>query len=548
MKVQITQQNNINSQKNPRFGGVLDGTLRFLATNQGVGANLTDISFMVMPRILTDAQRGPDACLETTRREASGTMNHSLIGLYGVAGGSIAAALMGIDRKFGTSANKIMTAPETLNILAGLKAKQIQEEKTQIEYIKSILKNLKAYNPTSLKADKNGFINLADKEFEKTTDDIAKIFDLVLNKKDFNFRQWEKSSENSFKAVMNLIISETGAESKYVLESGLKNHKGEVISSTTNLKQLVEDIYKVSEAFNKEEVKKAFKEQIESGKSIHENKFIKSLSRFNKVKAIAGVGIGAGIGMSIQPLNIYLTKLKTGSDGFVGVEGRSKDDSAEFKAIKGASALAFASMVMATLQTNLKGLLGKMAFTGFWPSIAQLKGIYGLTIISRILATRDKDELREALTKDTLGFLSWLVLGDFVNRITAECLDKSVVNRTKELDNQSFLKRVFKSSLKTRDEILIEALTSKGVDVVKNGPNGTVAKSFKEMIQDLQKLSDENFKKITKKRLKTLNMAQMTGYAFSGLVLGLGIPNLNIYITNKLDKQRKEKALGKNNV
>ena len=68
-----------------------------------------------------------------------------------------------------------------------------------------------------------------------------------------------------------------------------------------------------------------------------------------------------------------------------------------------------------------------------------------------------------------------------------------------------------------------------------------IAKTFKDMMDDIDKLP-EQVKKITKKRLSTLNKAQFAGYMFSGLVLGLGIPNLNIYITNKLDKKRKEKA------
>ena len=66
-------------------------------------------------------------------------------------------------------------------------------------------------------------------------------------------------------------------------------------------------------------------------------------------------------------------------------------------------------------------------------------------------------------------------------------------------------------------------------------------KQFKELMKDLDKLP-EQIRKTTKKRLGTLNKAQLAGYAFSGLVLGIGIPNLNIYLTNKLDKKRKEKA------
>ena len=58
------------------------------------------------------------------------------------------------------------------------------------------------------------------------------------------------------------------------------------------------------------------------------------------------------------------------------------------------------------------------------------------------------------------------------------------------------------------------------------------------MLKDLKKL-DKQTQKLTRKRLRTLNMAQGAGYLFSGLVLGLGIPNLNIYVTNMLDKKRK---------
>ena len=236
-----------------------------------------------------------------------------------------------------------------------------------------------------------------------------------------------------------------------------------------------------------------------------------------------------------------MTKKKTGSDGFVGVEGRSKDKSTEFKLMKTAAAAGFLGLTLATLGTaSPKKFMEKMAFKGFMPTLSQLKGIYGLTIISRLFATRDKDELRESLTKDLLGFVSWLILGDVVNKFVAEGLDKSVMNRTKDVDSKGLFNRVFHSTLKTRDEVLVETLSKNGIATVKEDG---VAKTFKEMIKDLDKIADEQVKKLAKKRLRTLNWAQAAGYAFSGLVLGLGIPNLNIYITNALDKKRKAKAL-----
>ena len=125
--------------------------------------------------------------------------------------------------------------------------------------------------------------------------------------------------------------------------------------------------------------------------------------------------------------------------------------------------------------------------------------------------------------------------------MTAEALDKSVMNRTKDVEKEGWFKRIFHSSLKTRDEILLETLSANGVETVKNKDGKLVAKTFRELEKELEKLP-EAIRKQTKKRLSTLNKAQVAGYMFSGLVLGLGIPNLNIAITNALDKKRKAKT------
>ena len=550
MKVQQIQQNSIKKNQSPQFKGLADETLRFLATNQAIGANAVDIGFMVVPRTGTDmVERGPVAGLETLRREASGTANHSLIGIYGAVSGALLAALMGVDKNFGTNANKIYAAPNTVNVLAEKKANQIKYGKTQLDYLRESLAELRAFNPSSKKADPEGFVRLSD----KTINEIASIIDDSLNK-NISPKKWEnKKTSNSIQVAINKIIEDTGAESKYLFGGNLQKPDGIMyatnltkatnktkLDNETSLKTFLEDLYKLSDAFNKEKVKEAFQNQIRDNKPIAENAFVKKLSSFMKKRALAGFVIGSAIGMSIQPLNMYLTKLKTGSDGFVGVEGRSKDNSTGFKVLKGVAGAGFFGLTLLTLDTGLKGFMDKMSFKGFFPTINQLKGIYGLTIISRLLAARDKDELRESLTKDFLGFLSWLVLGDFVNKIAAEKLNISVMNRTKEVSEQGFWNRVFNSKLKTRDEILIETLAQNNIETVKKDGEKTIAKSFKELTKELNKLP-ENVRKATKGRLRALNYAQLAGYAFSGLVLGLGIPNLNIYITNTLDKKNKAK-------
>lgn len=532
MKVQQTQQ-----ITQPQFKGAIDSGLRYLATNQAIGANAVDFSFMVAPRTASDfGKRGPAAGMETFRREIMGTVNDSCIGLFGAAAG--AALAMQINKHYGLNVNNIFTAPETLNVLAQNKAEQIKNNGTQLDYIKRTLSEVKAFNPTSEHADSEGFVKLS----QKTIDETAELFDKALNDKQ-DFHTWTKTKTGR-SVLMNKLIEDTGAESKYILESADKK-----IVSETNLKSLLNDVYIVSDSFNKDKVKEAFVKQIESGADVKNNAFIKKLSKFMKSRAAAGFAIGSLIGLSVQPINMYLTKLKTGTDGFVGVEGRSKDNSAGFKGLKAASSAAFFSMILATLNMSpmqfLKApgrFMDKMSFNGKMPTVNQLKGIYGITIISRIFSARDKDELREVLTKDTLGYLSWLVLGDIVNKLAADGLDKTVMNyKAGFADTKNRFKRTFNASLKTRDEILVETLAKNGIETTKKQGDKLIAKTFSEMSKDLNKLSPE-LKKVTKKRLRVLNAAQISGYLFSGLVLGLGIPNLNIYITNMLDKKKKAQA------
>lgn len=537
MKVQQTQQ--ITSQ-NPQFKGIIDNSFRWLATNQAIGANAVDFTFMVSPRTASDfKKRGPAAGLETFRREIMGTINDSFIGLYGATAGALLA--LGLKQHYGLNINRIFTAPETLNILAENKAEQIKTNASQLDYIKKTLSGVKAYNPTSTRADSEGFVKLS----QKTVDETADFLNNALNAKQ-DFHIWTDSKTvNGKKVLVNKLIEDTGAESKYIIESADKK-----IVSETNLKSLLNDIYIVSDSFNKDKVKEAFDSQIKSGASVKNNVFIKKLSKFMKTRAAAGFAMGSLVGLSVQPINIYLTKLKTGTDGFVGVEGRSKDNSAGFTAIKTASSAAFISLILATLKMSPlefiktpSKFMSKMSFNGKMPTVNQLKGIYGVTIISRIFSARDKDELREVLTKDTLGYLSWLVLGDIVNKLVADGLDKTTMNyKSKYEDTKSSLlrklKRTFNASLKTRDEIIIETLAQNGIETTKKQGDKVIAKKFNEMSKNLNELAP-NVQKIARKRLRALNWAQFSGYLFSGLVLGLGIPNLNIYITNTLDKKRK---------
>ena len=194
MKVQQTNPQ-ITTQK-PQFKGAVDTGLRYLATNQAIGANGVDFTFMVTPRTVSDfAKRGPAAGMETFRREIMGTVNDSCIGLFGAAAGAAFAA--GLSKKYGLNVNGIFTAPETLNILAENKAEQIKNNKEQIEYIKRTLSEVKAYNPTAARSDSEGFVKLS----QKTIDEAAEFFDKSLNKK-VDFHTWSKDKRAEARSVV----------------------------------------------------------------------------------------------------------------------------------------------------------------------------------------------------------------------------------------------------------------------------------------------------------------------------------------------------------
>ena len=114
-------------------------------------------------------------------------------------------------------------------------------------------------------------------------------------------------------------------------------------------------------------------------------------------------------------------------------------------------------------------------------------------------------------------------MGSVVSKGVANALDKDLIN-IKDGDGKGFFKWLKNSSIKTRDEVLLSSLKNAGVDVVKDGK----ALTYSEM---LKKIPAND--KLTKVKLRKLNIAQVAGYLYSGLVLGFGIPKLNAYMTNK---------------
>ncbi len=513
MKIESNiQQVNIQKQprKTPHFSGWADTALRFLDTNQAWGANAVDFGFMVLPRTATDFTRGADAGWETARRESMGTINDSSVGGYGLLAGLALAtginSTYGLKGKGTLKAGSIFADAETIDMLGNLWHDSLHKDNKNPlrNFLRESWKNYEALSPN----EDGKWVKLNDKQIDKIVD---------IQEKEI-LKGTKELSKEGFDNAKNFAISALGVENNYRItaKEGAKAH-----TSRYNINSILESTHKLGVLFNKDTIKNEFK----NANTFADVNFTKALKAMNLKRSLIGVGIGTAVGMSTQPINMYLTKLKTGSDAFVG--GGTKDDSAKFKMEKAAVAALFGAGVLASIG-NPKNLVKDLQFKGFTPTIKQLKFIYGATIISRFLAARNENELKESSIKDILGFTNWLILGNFVQKLVVQGMDKSktLIKKNTQGSNKA-LNWIQNSFLKTRDEVLHEALKEKAFD--KSGK----ALSFNQMMKAASSNKD------AMKKIKILTIAQLAGYAYSGLVLGLGIPKLNIYLTNRREAKKK---------
>jgi len=498
--------------------------LRYLQTNQAWGASAVDAGCMGLPRTAVDSKRGADAGLETARREFTSTFNHMAIGFYG------AAAAWFITRSFnkqfgGIEANKLFVSDDMLDIVAHSWQKQTKvTPDPELGVFKDVMSKIKGFKPEGPEAGKKCFVfmNGADQE------EIANIF----HKADVI----DKKAENKLRARLGVAL---GSE-HLVLEDEVKDAATKAkrtIKTEMSLDSFIETTHKLVKTLSK--AKKTT--GIVANTSLAENAFLQGLKKINGKASFVGLAIAGLVGLGTQPLNAYLTKKKTGKTGFVG--GGKEDKSTGFKVLKTAVAATGAFAIFSSIKgllisrAKVKEAMHAVRFKGLVPTLNQFKMIYGITIVSRLLSARNKNELRESATKDSLGFVNWLIFGGFVSTLAAKVIEKltnlkhgKFIKYNEAENGKGLFKWLTNSKLVTRDEVLYEAIAK---DVMK-----TAIDSGEVAFKDLMKLAPE-----AKTKLRLITVIQLAGYLYSGIVLGVGIPKLNIAVTKALSKKNPEEAI-----
>lgn len=516
-QLNIRNYNNEQKSKNNKqnFKGVLDGalttTLMTLDTNPMANAVGIDLFAMVAPRTYVDTkERNKYAGAETFFREFTGTLIVCLSASY-------------LAKGIAKLANKIINP------------------KTPI-------------NPKSwFSKDSLMYLDTASKEINSTKDFVANVFENVSgrdNKKinKFNKINWQNIEwidENKWNKINWDNKKYTGIHHNLKSKESIINLTSELINDKTiskkdrkNLLQITES--RVINALGVNNISTRYKEKtlsttignllrdtvdfghdILTNKNINKTSAINKLLKINKIKAIGGLTIASTLGLTNQYINRKITEKRTGKKGFVGdnnfaqqvsdistpkttTEHPKKDK--KFIAEKLIASLGMIAMAGAVMKVKSpKDFVKKLEFTGPVTSGNAIKTVYASTLVGRFLASDNKDELRESATRDYLGFLNWLVLGGFASKGVANLLDRkkeSLFNVSKE---------------------------GKGI---KHWLNDISLKSHKEIASKGTEFAKKNMWK--------LNLAHISGLAYSTLALGVFLPKLNIFITNMKNKNNNQ--------
>ncbi|MBE7705053.1 MAG: hypothetical protein E7Z90_04480 [Cyanobacteria bacterium SIG29] len=507
-KVKINKSETNNSKQS--FKGIetplLTG-LRGLNNSPALGACAVDLCSMVIPRTAIEMKnRGQQAGIEAAFREGASCLIHACVGLVGLGAATLLSGKF--NNQYGVKAQNIFANEQTINNLAHVWEKSAGQK----EFFQSFAKNINGLNGAKWRG-------LSDKASESIVDNLVK---LAEKSKQMSVSGADKKVlAGEIKDLKNIVLAQitkdTGAQASFRLNA-IKDSTGKVLQKgvSSSLSELVDNAVVLSNSF-------ATKSKTEVPK------FAKALIKNKNAGTILGLGICAALCMSIQPLNRYMTKKRTGEDGFVGVENKKADTSKGFKFLKTALGIGFPAVAISSIG-KLPELMSNVQFNSKIPTLNQFKFLYSLTIGSRFLAARDPNELRESVIKDTLGYTNWLILGGMVSKLVArgiggkELINNPVAQEGKKGIGYAF-KWLTKSSVKSFDEVLMP----KAKDIAKNGK----VLKFSEMY----KLAD----KATKSKVAKIAGSQIAGYLYSGLVLGVGIAKLNIFITKKVQARKDAK-------
>lgn len=425
--------------KQPAFTGLGEFFLQGVQAcerNPMLNVSVLDLSTAILPRTYIETkQSNAYAGMEAFRRESSGLIVNCLLPSFIVMG---VAALL---QKFGIGVkgmSNVWANEESLKIAS----KYLQEAKGT--GAKKLENALTAFTNDLTGVDGNAKKAFKDFDIKHGIKKVSRSLDMPA----YRLKKPEKLVERGYQDI---------AKATHMTEHLELN--GKVLSK--NLKGYIEDFVNVHRASVKNGANTAGKY----------SQYIKNATKLVNWKSGLGMLTIIPLAISMQPINRWITSKQSGVKGAPIYKDYTETNNKELTSHEKAALfkqklISIGSMLgVAFLSMGCK-LPGKemLQFKGIFPTMDQARLISTATFASRMAASEDKNELREATIRDIATFSSLYFLGDYAAKGVATLIEKmkpdvKLLNRLHEIPKDAnIMKRlghwIKDVSLKSSDEVV----------------------------------------------------------------------------------------------
>lgn len=505
----------------PNFTGLGDAAMKFVQLCEKqpmVNVTVLDLSTAIIPRTIIETVVVPEqrdengnkkkkelnffAGFEALRREGSGLIVNCLIPSFIVMGaakllqkpilkGNFKNADFVHNWSNGAALKKIETLYNSTDNSAAL-------DKRVEQTFRNMLNNLEGLDGTEVKSfDK--LLNTDEKAFDGIVDGLKKL----VTDKDFNSKD--------LKAVYEKIAEKTNITENI----RFKDDGGKYFSS--NLESLCDDTVKT--------LRGIYKENITDSAKLSE--YFKKAGKMVNAKSLLGLGVIIPLAIYMQPINRWITWKLSGRKGApMSADFQNKKDSVlsneeKAKLLK-QKFISIGSMIGVSMLSMMKlpslNMVKEMIqFKGIFPSMDQARLISTATFASRMGASEDANELREATIRDIATFSSFYFLGDYAAKGIASGIESYYDKKAAKAGDDSL-----RVTLLNRHKVL-----DKDANIMKKTWNWIKNTSLK---------SSDELATHAGKKMRTF--CQLGNIAFSLLSLGLFIP---LYTRTQTNKKEQEK-------
>lgn len=531
-KISVSADKNIYSPKNsiekkanarPNFTGLGEVAMKAIQLCEKepmVNVTVLDLSTAIIPRSIVETVVVPDredengkkkkelnffAGFEALRRESSGLIVNCIIPSFIVMGAAKLLKKPVLKGEF----NKADFVHNWSNIDAlkkiesfyGSTDKNAAIDKRISQTFRNMLNNLEGLDGAKVKAF-DSLLGNDSKHFDSVVERLTKLVTA------------EKFDKKEFKAVYEEIAGKT----QITENIRFKNDNGKYFSS--NLQSLCDDTVKT--------LRGVYKENITDASRLSD--YFKKAAKMVNAKSLAGLGVIIPLAISMQPINRWITRKNSGRKGApMSADFQNKQDAVMSKEDKASllrqKFISIGSMLGVSMLSMMKlpslSMIKEMIqFKGIFPSMDQARLISTATFASRMGASEDENELKEATIRDLATFSSFYFLGDYAAKGIASGIESYYDKKAAKAGDDSL-----RVTLLNRHKVLDK--------------NANVGKKLWNWVKNTSLKSTDELATHSGKKLRSY--CQVGNFAFSLLSLGLFIPLYTRTQTNKKEQAKLAK-------